>query len=53
MVWYAGQHPDIPVHHLELCMRQSGRWTQSVPLDMTTLIAMLEAAVAMLDVDQA
>jgi len=53
LVWFAGRYPQVNLAHLEERMRQSGHWTEHVPLDLPTLTNMLNEAVAKLDIDQA
>lgn len=53
LVWYIGHHPQLRISHLEQRMRQSGYWTEQVPLDRPTLMAKLTNSVQSLDVEQA
>jgi predicted nucleotidyltransferase component of viral defense system len=53
MVWYAANHPEVRLTHLEARMRQSGDYTDAEPLDAGTMRAMLHTALEDLDVDEA
>lgn len=52
LVWYAANHPDLHLSHLEQRMRQSGDWTEPGPLLPDGFKTLLERAIDDLDVDQ-
>jgi predicted nucleotidyltransferase component of viral defense system len=52
-VWFAGNHPELRLGHLEQRMRQSGHWTESTPLGGDALRQLLHDAIDALDVEQA
>jgi predicted nucleotidyltransferase component of viral defense system len=52
-VWFAGNHPELRLSHLEQRMRQSGDWTEAAPLTDDALKQLLEDAVKALDVEGA
>ena len=52
-VWFAGNHPELRLSHLEQRMRQSGHWTESTPLGGEALRQLLHEAIDALDVEQA
>ena len=51
MVWYAGNHPQVDLAHLEQRMRQSGDYPDSLPLTLERLHEFLNAAIDMVDVE--
>ena len=51
MVWYAGNHPQINLAHLEQRMRQSGDYPDSKPLTLERLNDFLNAAIDSVDVE--
>ncbi|OPY93204.1 MAG: hypothetical protein A4E73_00357 [Syntrophaceae bacterium PtaU1.Bin231] len=52
-VWYAANHPELDLPHLEQRMRQSGHWKEPAPMAKTDLDRLLVAAIDRLDVDRA
>jgi predicted nucleotidyltransferase component of viral defense system len=52
-VWFAANHPDLHLAHLEQRMRQSRHWTSADALTATSLAPLIDAAIAGLDVEQA
>ncbi|PKN33819.1 MAG: hypothetical protein CVU61_11935 [Deltaproteobacteria bacterium HGW-Deltaproteobacteria-19] len=52
-VWYAANHPELDLPHLEQRMRQSGHWKEQAPMTKTDLDRLLVAAIDRLDVDRA
>jgi hypothetical protein len=53
LVWYAANHPELHLSHLEQRMRQSGDWRGNRPLDSASLQERLDLAIGTLDVNQA
>jgi predicted nucleotidyltransferase component of viral defense system len=53
LVWYAANHPELHLAHLEQRLRQSGDWDEGRPFDATALQERLEQAIGALDVSQA
>ncbi len=53
LVWYAANHPQLHLRHLEQRMIQSGHLKKKQHLTGEKLSAIAEAAVERLDVDQA
>lgn len=53
LVWYLGHHPQLHLSHLESRMRATGDWSEPAPLNRQSLMGLLHAAIAKLDVDQA
>ncbi len=53
LVWYLGHHPQLHLSHLESRMRATGDWSEPTPLNRQSLMGLLHAAIAKLDVDQA
>jgi predicted nucleotidyltransferase component of viral defense system len=53
LVWYAANHPEFHLAHLEQRMRQSGDWKENRPLDAASLHERLDQAIADLDINQA
>jgi len=52
-VWFAANHPQLHLAHLEQRMRQTGHWTSEMPLSDENFLAILRQAIARLDVEQA
>jgi hypothetical protein len=52
-VWYAANHPELHLHHLEQRMRQTRHWRGDSPLTSEKFKDLLANAVNHLDVDQA
>ncbi|MEI6207757.1 MAG: nucleotidyl transferase AbiEii/AbiGii toxin family protein [Desulfuromonadales bacterium] len=53
LVWYAANHPELNLHHLEQRMRQTGNWMGDQWLSPILFNALLLEAIARLDVNQA
>jgi hypothetical protein len=53
LVWYAANHPELHLAHLEQRMRQSGHWPNSEAMDESTFRALLRDRIETLDVEQA
>jgi predicted nucleotidyltransferase component of viral defense system len=53
LVWFAANHPQLHLAHLELRMRQTGHWTDQMSLSGEAFFAILHQAIARLDVEQA
>jgi len=53
LVWYAANHPELHLAHLEQRMRQSGHWQVSQTMDESTFRALLRDRIETLDVEQA
>ena len=53
LVWYAANHPELHLAHLEQRMRQSGHWSGDKPLDETMFRKLLNEAIESLNVRQA
>jgi hypothetical protein len=53
LVWYAGRHPVLNLHHLEARMRQSGHYTSTEALTPDEFRRRLSDAVARLNIKQA
>jgi hypothetical protein len=53
LVWYAANHPELHLYHLEQRMRQTGHWRGNAPLTSETFKDLLANTVNHLDVDQA
>jgi len=53
LVWYAANHPELHLAHLEQRMRQSGHWQASRAMDESTFRALLHDRVDSLNIDQA
>ena len=53
LIWYAANHPDLNLYHLEQRMRQTGDWQGKTPLTSDRFRLLMEEAVKNLDVDQA
>lgn len=52
-VWYAANHPQLNLAHLEQRMRQTGHWSGELPLSPAAFSELLFATIDLLDVDQA
>ena len=52
-VWYAANHPQLNLAHLELRMRQTGHWKGTAPLSASVFTELLNEVINRLDVDQA
>lgn len=52
-VWFAANHPELRLAHLEQRMRQTGDWTRENRLTSKTFQALLRQAITALDVGQA
>jgi len=52
-VWYAGNHPELHLAHLEQRMRQSGHWSDNDTLDKGAFRKLLSDTIDTLDVNQA
>jgi hypothetical protein len=52
-VWFAANHPELRLPHLEQRMRQTGDWTESRPLPAGVFRGLLDARIDSLDVEQA
>ena len=53
LVWYAANHPQLNLAHLEQRMRQTGHWSGEEPLSPAAFTGLLFDAIDRLDVDQA
>ena len=53
LVWYAANHPELHLAHLEERMRQTGHWRGGDALTAAALQGTLKGVVERLDVDQA
>jgi len=53
LVWYAANHPELHLYHLEQRMRQTGHWRGNAPLTSETFKDLIANTVNHLDVDQA
>ena len=53
LVWYAANHPELHLAHLEQRMRQSGHWPESRVMDADAFRALLGDRIDSLDVEQA
>jgi predicted nucleotidyltransferase component of viral defense system len=53
LVWYAANHPQLHLKHLESRLRQTGHWTKKAALTSPDLKQMLETVIGQLDVNQA
>lgn len=53
MVWYAANHPELHLSHLEERMRQSGHWKGDSPLTPELFLTLMNKAIKNLDVEQA
>lgn len=52
-VWYAANHPQLNLAHLEQRMRQTGHWSGEEPLAPVSFRDLLSDAINRLDVEQA
>jgi predicted nucleotidyltransferase component of viral defense system len=52
-VWYAANHPQLNLAHLEHRMRQTGHWKGALPFSAPAFADLLNSAIDRLDVDQA
>ncbi|WP_324312076.1 nucleotidyl transferase AbiEii/AbiGii toxin family protein [Geobacter sulfurreducens] len=52
-VWYAANHPQLNLAHLEQRMRQTGHWSGDLPLSPDAFRELLSDSIDRLDVDQA
>ena len=52
LVWYAANHPELHLYHLEQRMRQTGNWKDNAPLTSERFQILLTKVVNNLDVDQ-
>jgi len=53
LIWYAANHPELNLYHLEQRMRQTGDWQDKTPLTPDRFRLLMEEAVKNLDVNQA
>jgi hypothetical protein len=53
LVWYAANHPELNLPHLESRMRQSGHWKEEAPLSAEAFRSVLRNTIDALDVDKA
>jgi len=53
LVWYAANHPELRLFHLEQRMRQSGHWPNSLTMDESAFRKLLRDRIDSLDVGQA
>jgi hypothetical protein len=53
LVWYAANHPQLHLAHLEQRMRQTGQWSGDRWLTPSAFTDLLNEAIERLDVDQA
>jgi predicted nucleotidyltransferase component of viral defense system len=53
LVWYAANHPELHLYHIEQRMRQTGDWKEDALLTPESLTDLLVDAINRLDVDQA
>ena len=53
LVWYAANHPELHLYHLEQRMRQTGHWGGAAPLTSEKFKDLLANAVNRLDIAQA
>lgn len=49
--WFAANHPSVNLPHLEARLRQSGHWSVETPLDLPSLLGMLDARIARVDIE--
>lgn len=52
-VWYAANHPQLNLAHLDQRMRQTGHWSGDLPLSPAAFRELLSDSIDRLDVDQA
>jgi hypothetical protein len=53
LVWYAANHPQLHLSHLEQRMRQSGHWKNEGALSPDSFNTLMHDAIERLSVDQA
>ena len=53
LIWYAANHPQLHLAHLEQRMRQTGHWSGDQPLSPSAFWEQLSEAIDRLDIDQA
>lgn len=53
LVWFAANHPELRLSHLESRMRQTGHWKDEAPLSPDVFRTLLRHAIDRLDVEQA
>lgn len=53
LVWYAANHPELHLDHLEQRMRQTGHWGGGAPLTSEKFKDLLANVINNLDIDQA
>jgi hypothetical protein len=53
LVWYAANHPQLHLSHLEQRMRQSGHWKNKKALSGESFDTLMQKAIERLSVDQA
>ncbi|MBW1774645.1 MAG: nucleotidyl transferase AbiEii/AbiGii toxin family protein, partial [Deltaproteobacteria bacterium] len=53
LVWYAANHPELHLYHLEQRMRQTGHWKGDAPLTSESFKDLLINAINKLGVEQA
>lgn len=52
LVWYASNHPQLHLAHLEQRMRQSGDWTEAGPISPEKFKNLTDGVIENVDVDQ-
>jgi len=52
-VWFAANHPDMHLFHLEQRMRQTGHWQGTSTMTPKDFIAMLTRRISQINIDQA
>ncbi|MCE1225010.1 MAG: nucleotidyl transferase AbiEii/AbiGii toxin family protein [Geobacteraceae bacterium] len=53
LVWYAANHPQLNLHHLEQRMRQTDHWSGDAALQRGDFTELMHTAIHRLDIDQA
>lgn len=53
LVWYAANHPQLNLYHLEQRMRQTGQWSGDTRLTRAEFDELIQSAIDRLDLDQA
>lgn len=53
LVWFAANHPQLHLAHLEQRMRQTGHWADAAPLSAEAFYVILDQTIGRLDVDKA
>lgn len=53
LVWYAANHPQLNLHHLEQRMRQTDHWSGDAALQRGDFTELMQTAIHRLDIDQA